>query len=113
MFNNTPAFRYLNLNESDIRSTLDENLHKAYMLGRKKMARFVTSSFFNKETNTTEIEFQILQFLDQLYDTWILRKVRGLNAEVLSVFIISLVNFVKERQKSICISWCFGINDFC
>ena len=77
------------------------------------MARFVTSSFFNKETNTTEIEFQILQFLDQLYDTWILRKVRGLNAKVLSVFIISLGNFVKERHKSIFISWCFGINDFC
>ena len=75
MFNNTLTFRYLNLNESDIRSTLDENLHKAYMLGRKKMARFVTSSFFSKDTNTTEIEFQILQFLDQLYDTWILRKV--------------------------------------
>ena len=60
----------MNLNDTDIKKTVDSTVHSAYVVGRKRMASFISSSFTSKDSNTSLVEQQITQFLDQLYNSW-------------------------------------------
>lgn len=59
----------MNLNESDVRETLDSAVHKGYVMTRQKVATMMSSVI--KTNSSHSVEAEITQIIDQLYETWV------------------------------------------
>ena len=60
----------MNLNESEVRQTMDSAVHKGYMMARQKLATTL-SAVIKTNSSSHSVEAEITQILDQLYETWV------------------------------------------
>ena len=60
----------MNLNESDVRETMDSAVHKGYVMARQKVATMM-SSVIKTNASSHSVEAEITQIIDQLYETWV------------------------------------------
>ena len=61
---------WMNLNESEVRETMDSAVHKGYMMARQKVATMM-SSVIKSNSSSHSVEADITLIIDQLYESWV------------------------------------------